>query len=90
MSFVLFATCINAPSDACQTLPALIAVTANCNFSFLFSSLNSTGSNDDPDNLHNLSKFRNSPVVVMVVKVGLAVLCLTQFLHPCCNFAHAD
>ena len=38
---VLFATCLNATSDVCRTLPALIAVTANCD-ALLFSSRLST------------------------------------------------
>jgi hypothetical protein len=58
---VWFATLLNATSDLCRSLPALITVTANCNvFVFLFSSFNSRASNDDPENLHSFSLFWNS------------------------------
>ena len=72
---VWFATCLNATSDVCRTLPSLIAVTANCDvFHFFFSSFNLTVSNDDPENLHN---FRNygTRSLVLLMEGGLAAQC---------------
>jgi len=48
------------------------------------------GSNDDPENFQNFSKFWNSAVLVMVVEGRLASPCLVLFLHYYGKLAHVD